>query len=341
MKKKTVRVLLIMVCMLLVFCMIAGCQEANVTEDDQSGLSKKEQKELEAAYIAAKELFDAGDYKTAFEQLQTLGSYKDSQELCVEAMLSFSDEFSTAIYVAQTGNMRRANEIYDFSKHIAASDNITMACKKDGQVLCDALYSYAFDDLRKITDAVSVSAWEGFGYIIRADGTTEENSPGMYGTRQYEEPNWDNVISTADSRDHKIGLLSDGTVIAVGANAYGECDVSDWRDIVAICAGDGFSIGLKSDGTVLATGNNNDNQCDVDGWKDIIAISASGYHVVGLKSDGTVVATGNNRYHQCDVQNWENIVAIAAGFTHTVGLGADGRVVAIGERDASNGWKLW
>ena len=193
-----------MVCILLVLSLIVGCQESNSTEADQSGLSKKEQKELEAAYIAAKELFDAGDYKTAFEQFQTLGSYKDSEELCVEAMLSFSDEFTTAIYVAQTGNMRRANEIYDFSKHIAASDNITMACKKDGQVLCDALYSYAFDDLRKITDAVSVSAWEGFGYIIRADGTTEKNSTGMYGTRQYEEPNWDNVIARIVLIKHKI-----------------------------------------------------------------------------------------------------------------------------------------
>lgn len=118
-----------MVCMLLVLCMIVGCQEANSTEDDQSGLSKKEQIEIDAAYMTAKGLFDAGDYKNAFEQFQTLGSYKDSEELCVEAMLGFSDEFSTAIYVAQTGNMRRANETYDFSKHIAASGGITIGEK--------------------------------------------------------------------------------------------------------------------------------------------------------------------------------------------------------------------
>jgi outer membrane protein assembly factor BamD (BamD/ComL family) len=74
--------------------MLVGCQEANSTENDQSGLSKKEQKELDAAYVTAKGLFDAGDYKNAFEQFQKLGSYKDSEELCIKAMLGFSDEFS-------------------------------------------------------------------------------------------------------------------------------------------------------------------------------------------------------------------------------------------------------
>lgn len=28
---------------------------------------------------------------------------------------------------------------------------------------------------------------------------------------------------------HTIGLKSDGTVVAVGDNEYGQCDVSDWR----------------------------------------------------------------------------------------------------------------
>jgi hypothetical protein len=112
--------------------------------------------------------------------------------------------------------MKRANEIYDFSRHIAAADDLTIACKKDGQVLCEAYYDYAFDDLRKITDAVSVSAWEGFGIVHRADGTTEYNTTSQSRTRKYDEPNWDNAVSTADSPDHIIGLLPDGTVVAAG-----------------------------------------------------------------------------------------------------------------------------
>jgi len=30
---------------------------------------------------------------------------------------------------------------------------------------------------------------------------------------------------------HTIGLKSDGTVVAVGDNEYGQCDVGGWRGI--------------------------------------------------------------------------------------------------------------
>ena len=36
---------------------------------------------------------------------------------------------------------------------------------------------------------------------------------------------------------HTVGLKSDGTVVAVGWNDYGQCDVFGWTDIVAISAG--------------------------------------------------------------------------------------------------------
>ena len=35
----------------------------------------------------------------------------------------------------------------------------------------------------------------------------------------------------AAGRRHSVGLKSDGTVIAVGDNDYGQCDVSGWRSI--------------------------------------------------------------------------------------------------------------
>ena len=78
----------------------------------------------------------------------------------------------------------------------------------------------------------------------------------------------------------------------------------DSNAIVAISA-DGYrTVGLKKDGTVVAIGYNDDGQCNVSGWKDIVAISAGYYHTVGLKKDGTVVAVGLNDYGQCDVDVW-------------------------------------
>ena len=44
-----------------------------------------------------------------------------------------------------------------------------------------------------------------------------------------------------------VGLKTDGTVVAVGQNEYGQCDVSEWTDIVAVAAGDFHTVGLKAD----------------------------------------------------------------------------------------------
>ena len=137
---------------------------------------------------------------------------------------------------------------------------------------------------------------------------------------------------------HTVGLKSDGTVVAVGYNDDGQCDVSDWTNIVAVSAGGSHTVGLKSDGTVVATkytGYKSDyyGQCDVSDWTDIVAVSAGYLHTVGLKSDGTVVAVGYNGAGQCDVSDWMDIVAVSAGGWHTVGLKSDGTVVAVGYND--------
>jgi len=164
---------------------------------------------------------------------------------------------------------------------------------------------------------------------------------------------------------HTVGLRSDGTVVTVGDNESGQCDVSDWSNIVAVSAGDWHTVGLRSDGTVVAVGDNESGQsaqltvvysesgqCDVSDWSNIVAVSAGDWHTVGLRSDGTVVAVGNNGAGECDVSgwswrsivadivaadrdfvsgwHWRDIVAVSAGGRHTVGLRSDGTVVAVG-----------
>ena len=144
---------------------------------------------------------------------------------------------------------------------------------------------------------------------------------------------WDTIAvreTLAAGWNHTVGLKTDGTVVAVGNNACGQCDVSDWTDIVAVNAGGWNTIGLKADGTVIAVGKNEDGQCDVSDWTDIVAVAAGDFHTVGLKADGTVIAVGKNEDGQCDVSGWRGIVAVAAGSKRTVGLKADGRVVVVG-----------
>ena len=155
---------------------------------------------------------------------------------------------------------------------------------------------------------------------------------------------WDEIAvrATISARNsHTVGLKTDGTVVAVGHNEYGQCDVNSWTDVVAISAGDKHTVGLKADGTVVALGCADEGQCNVSGWTDIVAVSAGSFHTVGLKADGTVVAVGDNQYGRCDVGDWRDIVAISAGGSYTVGLKADGTVVAAGsnsflQSDVSN-----
>ena len=141
---------------------------------------------------------------------------------------------------------------------------------------------------------------------------------------------WRDIVAISAYLGHTVGLKADGTVVAVGYNKYGRCNVSGWRDIVAISAVFGYTVGLKADGTVVAVGENKDGQCNVNGWRDIVAISAGSRHTVGLKADGTVVAVGENKDGQCNVSGWRDIVSISAVGGRTVGLKADGTVVAVG-----------
>jgi len=141
---------------------------------------------------------------------------------------------------------------------------------------------------------------------------------------------WEDIIQVAAGEQHTVGLKNNGTVVVIGGNDYGQCNVGDWVDIVQVITGYYHTVGLKSDGTVVAVGLNVYGQCGVSDWEDIIQVVAGEQHTVGLKSDGTVVAVGWNLLGQCDVGDWENIFQVAGGAFHTVGLKSDGTVVAVG-----------
>ena len=194
-------------------------------------------------------------------------------------------------------------------------------------------YKDATEKLSPIAYSLGIDCFnkgEGFkamGYFIKARGYEDAEK---YLINR-------NATAISAGSGHTVGLKSDGTVVAVGYNKYGQCDVSEWTDIVAVSAGTFHTVGLKSDGTVVAKVYKEDKlikyfgQCDVSEWTDIVAVSAGMWHTVGLKSDGTVVAVGDNNDGQCNVEDWTDIVAISASNFHTVGLKSDGTVVAVGD----------
>ncbi len=217
---------------------------------------------------------------------------------------------------------------------------VAATLERDGRLAQAAI---AFEKLGDFSDAKerSFALWDriaerdavaaGFAHTVgqKSDGTVVAVGWNLGG--ECDVSNWTDIVAIFAGDLHTIGLKSDGTVVAIGNDLEGQCDVSDWTDIVAISAGKDHTVGLKSDGTVVAVGDNDGGQCDVSGWTDIVAISAGGNHTVGLKGDGTVVAVGRKGDGQCDVSGWTDIVAISTSAFHTVGLKSDGTVVATGK----------
>jgi hypothetical protein len=145
---------------------------------------------------------------------------------------------------------------------------------------------------------------------------------------------WTNITQVAAGGNHTVGLNSNGTVVAVGDNSSGQCDVGGWTNITQVAAGGNHTVGLNSNSTVVAVGDNSSGQCNVGGWTGITQVAAGGNHTVGLSSDGTVVTVGDNSSGQCNVGGWTNIIQVAAGGNHTVGLMSDGTVVTVGDNSS-------
>ena len=156
----------------------------------------------------------------------------------------------------------------------------------------------------------------------------------------------------AAGRRHSVSCRRDGTVLAVGNNAAGECRVGQWEDVTAVAAGNvhtanntgkSHTVGLRSDGTVLATGWNGDGQCDVAAWRDVTAVAAGWRRTLGLLANGTVLAAGRGSEGQCDTRSWREMVALSCGDWHSAGVRADGRALAAGNNRrgqcAVDGWR--
>jgi len=175
----------------------------------------------------------------------------------------------------------------------------------------------------------------GYGHTVglKSDGTVVAVGYNAHG--QCNVGGWMDIIQVAGGYEHTVGLKSDGTVVAVGDNAYGQCNVGGWTDIIQVVAGRQHTVGLKSDGTVVAVGDNAYEQCNVSSWTNIVQVAAgaNSWHTVGLKSNGTVVAVGGNWAGQCAVGGWTGIIRVASGGHHTVGRKSDGTVVAVGRND--------
>ncbi len=259
------------------------------------------------------------------------------------------EQYNTAVSLMNEGNYDKAIGIFkgiinyrDGSAKIDECYDKAVALLNDGEYKAAMKIFFELDgymdvdtELRQIHEKLrvreSVSAGCGHTVGLKSDGTVV--AVGLNYEGQCDVENWSNIVGVSAGGYHTIGLEADHTVVATGNNDSGQCNVSDWTDIVSISAGNNHTVGLKSDGTVVAVGDNYNGQCNVFDWSDIVAVYAGDFCTVGLRADGTVVAVGLNYEVHFDVINTSNVVSVALGNTHTAALYLNGSVAAFGNND--------
>jgi len=131
------------------------------------------------------------------------------------------------------------------------------------------------------------------GALLLGTGVASGQSNGSivgWGSQVVVEPSaLDGLVGVAGGGHHSLGLKSDGTIVACGNNAHGQCDVpAPNAGFVAVAGGEDHSLGVKSDGTIVAWGSNVAGQCDLPAPSaDFVAAAGGREHSLGIRNPGT------------------------------------------------------
>ena len=221
--------------------------------------------------------------------------------------------------------------VWDHIIDIAVGQNFIVALKYDGTVVSDGHKTNERCNVAGWKNVVDIDAGWGFTVGLTKDGellftgvVPQEMKDDYANTKE----EWKNVVKIVASggdpyhddrgKGHIVGLKSDGTVIAIGDNSQGQCDVNgdDWKKerIIDIAAGDWYTVGLTEGGKILITGKNINGrryieQEKIDKWEQekIIDIAAGYGQTLVLKDNGTIDAFWFQDEEKLsdDVSNWE------------------------------------
>ncbi len=236
-----------------------------------------------AAYQAAQELLDKEYLQQAIDKFAIADDYEDSAEKIKQATYLLAEKNlqrgDAAGYILAFRGFTSLGDYQDSSERASDAEKLNRENKIQYETILDSSYY-----LLAVCDDGSVRS-TGFWY------------------------------------DPKDSLQKDAA-----KNYAGQAELEEWTDIVSICSLGNTTVGLRSDGTVVAKGAEKDIIEAVKGWSDVIALAKRG-QLLGLRSDGTVLATGENENGECEVGDWEHIVKVIADDRVSIGIKADGSVV--------------
>lgn len=206
---------------------------------------------------------------------------------------------------------------------ISAGEQYVVGLRANGTLTAQGIDGYGETDIDSWKDIVCIDT--GWQHTVGLDkhGTiyiTGFNSEKLLAEIHEQQDQWNDIISIATGgstgygnagRGHVVALKRDGTVVAVGDNEFGQCNVGNWHDIIAISAGDYHTVGLQKDGTVVTTQTIEsfpDSYSEITRWNNMVSISAGYGFTIGLQEDGTVKSAGLNKDGQGNVSDWTNII---------------------------------
>lgn len=211
-------------------------------------------------YEKAEKLLADGQYEEAIAAFEAMDGYKDSVQKIEDCEIAILNEkYNAAVALMAEGKYEEA---------IAAFEEVSGFQDSEARI---AESEKAIEELR-------LQAQYDAAVALADSGKTAEAAIAFVKLGDYQDARQRSAECWNISADrsavsaggwHTVGLKADGTVVAVGYNYYGQCDVSGWQDIVAVSAGSWYTVGLKSDGTVVAVGWNKYGQCNVSDWTDI------------------------------------------------------------------------
>jgi alpha-tubulin suppressor-like RCC1 family protein len=145
---------------------------------------------------------------------------------------------------------------------------------------------------------------------------------------------WGSVFSS-DAVLAVVSRPGSGSVVALGANDYGQCNIpAGLSNVAAIAAGVYHSLALKMDGTVVGWGQNDFGQTNPPvGLSNVTAIAAGWGTSFALKRDGTVEEWGWDGGYglKATAEALTNILSVSALWDCGMALKSDNTVFVWGK----------
>lgn len=268
-----------------------------------------------------KEVFASSDDDKIKEKIETWGK-KNIISIAVNGELAIGlKNNGKVVHAGKVSGYRIETKTWDNIISVCAGERYLVGLKSDGKLVAQGHNGDNQIDIDNWKNIIAIDT--GWRHTVGLDKNGKIFITGYKSKSQLDQikkhkDEWINIVDISagggsggkwgiNETGHTVALRADHSVVAVGDNSMGQCEVygDDWKDIIAISAGDFHTVGLKSDGTVVTTQDKNtDSAKKIKKWTNIVAVSAGYGITLGLKSDGTVVATGYNKNNQINIDDW-------------------------------------